>query len=241
MDSRWPFLDYYRMRAQSAFGRRTSRRDRGTERFGLENYEATPAGTTIGPALKLASFLLTCLMSGCVQNSFEIRHPAQPRQLKSPLAAEVLLDMDDSGLSWGAGKVGNALKTALVNNRAFGQVHYPIYPVTPVPIKLQVVARGGIVDDPGGGVAKSFVTGFLLFLPAGVIQYRDTFTVNAEVWVHREGRKFGPLVVESRVAAHHTLFAGPDSYNTQAGQLALEDLGARLAAALAEHPEWFSQ
>jgi hypothetical protein len=156
------------------------------------------------------------------------------------LASEVLLEVDDSGVRWGAGEVGNALKTALVKNRTFGQVHYPIYPTHSVPITLLVSARGDIETDGGEGFAKSFVTGFLFFLPVGVLQYRDTFTISAEVSVLRGGRKFGPLTLESRVAADHTLFSGPESYAAHAEQLALEDLAARLSGALAQHPEWFS-
>lgn len=148
--------------------------------------------------------------------------------------------MDDSGVRWGAGKVGDALKTALVNDGTFSQVHYPIYPTHAVPIKLQIVARGDVETDAGEGMAKSFITGFLLFLPVGVLQYRDTFTITAEVVVVREGRKFGSLTVESRVAADHTLFAGPESYAAQGGRLALEDLAGRISTALAEHPDWFS-
>jgi hypothetical protein len=152
----------------------------------------------------------------------------------------VLLEVDDSGVKWGAGKVGDALKTVLVKNRTFGQVHYPIYPTHPVPLKLRVSARGDIEADVGGGMAKSIITGLFLFLPVGVLQYRETFTISAEVSVLREGRKFGPLTLESRVAADHTLFAGPDSYTARAGQLALEDLAARLSGVLAEHSDWFS-
>jgi hypothetical protein len=80
----------------------------------------------------------------------------------------------------------------------------------------------------------------LFFLPVGVLQYRDTFTISAEVSVLRRGRKFGPLTLESRVAADHTLFSGPESYAAHAEQLALEDLAARLSGALAQHPDWFS-
>jgi hypothetical protein len=184
--------------------------------------------------------LFTGLVTGCVSNSFSVQNPAQARGSSALLVSEVLLEVDDSGVKWGSGKVGDALKTALIKNRTFGQVHYPIYPTHPVPLKLPVLARGDIEADVGGGMAKSIVTGLFLFIPAGVLQYRETFTISAEVLVLREGRKLGPLILESRVAADHTLFAGPDSYAAHAGQLALEDLAARISEALAQHPDWFS-
>lgn len=229
------------LRAKSAFHRDLSRRGRETKRPGLEDHERAPACAATWPALRLTSLLLAALLSGCAQNTFQVQDPAQTHGLTSPLAQEILLEVDDSGVKWGAGKVGAALATALVNNRTFSQVHYPIYPTRMVPLKLRVVARGDIETDAGEGMAKSFVTGFLLFLPVGVLQYRDTFTITAEVTVVREGRKFGPLIVESRVATDHTLFAGPDSYAAQAERLALDNLAARISAALAEHPEWFSR
>lgn len=241
MANRWACLDDCGMRGRSAVSGHSSRRGGGTERSRLENHETTPARAAIWPAVRLASLLLAGMLSGCVQNSFEVRDPARSHGLTSPLASEVLLEVDDGSVKWGAGKVGDALKTALLKNRTFGQVHYPIYPTHMVSLKLQVLARGDIETDAGEGLAKSFITGFLLFLPVGVIQYRETFTITAEVSVLREGRKFGPLIVESRVAVDHGLFAGPESYAAHAGRLALDDLGARFTAALAEHPEWFSQ
>jgi hypothetical protein len=185
--------------------------------------------------------LLAALLNGCVQNTFQVQDPARFQGLTSPLGREVLLEVDDSGVKWGAGKVGDALKAALVSNRTFGQVYYPIYPTRMVPLKLRVVAQGDIETDAGEGMAKSFITGFLLFLPVGVLQYRETFTITAEVSVLGEGRKLGPLMVESRVAVDHTLFAGPESYAAQAERLALDNLATRISAALAKHPNWFSQ
>jgi hypothetical protein len=206
----------------------------------LEYHQTTAARRAGRQTVKLSFFLLASLLTGCVPNSFSVVNPTQAPGSSAPLAPEVLLEVDDVGVKWGAGKVGDAIKATLVKNRTFGEVHYPIYPTRSVPLKLQVLARGGIESDVGDAVTKSFMTGFLLFLPAGVLQYRETFTISAEVSVIREGRKFGPLPLESRVAADHTLFAGPDSYAVRAGQLALEDLAARLSGALAAHPDWFS-
>lgn len=236
----WARPDDRGMRGRSAVNSRSSGTGCRTERFRLEYHETTAARRAEPSTVKLASFLLASLLTGCVPNSFSVVNPARALGSSSPLASEVLLEVDDVRVKWGAGKVGDAIKAALVKNRTFGEVHYPIYPTRSVPLKLQVLARGGIESDVGDGVAKSFITGFLLFLPAGVLQYRETFTISAEVSVIREGRRFGPLSLQSRVAADHTLFAGPDSYAARAGELALEDLAVRLSRALAEHPDWFS-
>jgi len=202
--------------------------------------------TTSGSAVrrsakKLATLFFAGLLSGCVSNSFTVQSSAPPREAgASLLASEVLLEVNEGGVKWGAGKVGESLKTALVKNRTFGAVHYPIYPTRPVPLKLHVVAQGEIKADAGDGTAKSVITGLFLFLTAGVLQYKDTFTINAEVSVFRENRKLGTLTVESQVAAHHTMFAGADSYAAQAGEMAIQDFAARLSSVMAEHSDWFS-
>ena len=152
------------------------------------------------------------------------------------------MEVDDAAVKWGSGKVGDALKTALVRNGTFSQVHFPIFPSRAIANKIQITAKGDIAtDDVGGSVGKSVVTGLLMFLPVGVLQYRNVFTITADVSVLAEGRKFGPVTVESRVAADHTLFNGPETYALQAQRMALEDLANRISTVLAEHPEWFAR
>ncbi|MBI4534992.1 MAG: hypothetical protein HY708_01850 [Ignavibacteriae bacterium] len=178
-------------------------------------------------------------LEGCAQNTFQIQGGAQAVTLKSPLAAEVLLEVDDVAVAWGPGKVGDALKTALVRSGAFTQVHFPIHPSRAVSNKLQIVAKGNIETDAGAAVGKSIATGLLLFLPVGVLQYRDVFAISAAVSVFSEDRKFEPVTVESKVAADHSLFSGPETYALQAQRMVLEELANRIVAALAKHPEWF--
>jgi hypothetical protein len=177
-----------------------------------------------------------------MQNSFQVQGSTQASARKSPLAPEVLMEVDDSAVRWGSGKVGDALKTALVRNGTFSQVHFPVFPSRAIANKLQVVAKGNMAtDNVGASLGKSVVTGLLVFLPVGVLQYREVFTLTADVSVIGEGRKFGPVTVESKVAADHTLFNGPETYALQAQRMALEDLANRISAALAEHPEWFAR
>lgn len=228
-----------RMRAGSTESGREARNGGKSKRRRLENHKATSTHISNRTALVLTSLLLAAILTGCVQNSFQVQGGAQTAALKSPLAPEVLMEVDDAAVKWGSGKVGDALKTALVRNGTFSQVHFPIYPSRAVANKLRIIAKGDIETDAGGAVGKSVVTGLLLFLPVGVLQYRDVFTVTADVSVLGEGRKFGPVTVESKVAADHTMFNGPETYALQAQRMVLEDLASRISAALAEHPEWF--
>ena len=213
-----------------------------SKRHRVENHKAASTTVPSRRALVLPLLLLVAALGGCVQNSFQVQGAAQTAALRSPLAPEVLMEVDDIAVKWGSGKVGDALKTALVRNGTFSQVHFPIFPSRAIANKLQIVAKGDMeTADVGGSLGKSVVTGLLVFLPVGVLQYRDVFTITADVSVLREGRKFGPVIVESKVAADHTLFNGPETYALQAQRMALEDLANRISTVLAEHPEWFAR
>ncbi len=213
-----------------------------SKRRRLENHQATSTAGRSRSAVVLSLLILVTALSGCVQNSFEVQGAAQTPALKSPLAAEVLMEVDDAAVTWGSGKVGDALKTTLVRNGTFSQVHFPVHPSRAIANKLQIVAKGNIgTADVGDSVGKSVVTGLLVFLPLGVLQYRDVFTISADVSVLSEGRQFGPTTVESKVAADHTMFNGPETYALQAQRMVLEDLANRISTLLAEHPEWFAR
>ena len=84
------------------------------------------------------------------------------------------------------------------------------------------------------------MTGFLLFLPSGVIQYEDTFSIVGSVSDSHHTQSYGPVTVEASVAANHILFSSPESYVRLGSALALDDFANRVSLALNRHPEWFS-
>lgn len=212
-----------------------------TKRSRLEDSERaiTPPATRF--TLTGALFCIGLLLPGCLSDSFEVKHPLIESEPSVTLALEVLLEVDDTAVKWGSGRVGEVLSAALVRNQAFRQVHYPIYPNHKVPLKLKVVASGGITSEKGLGIVKAFVTGLLLFLPAGVIQYEDTFFLTGSVSFVRDSQSYGPLTVQSSVEVNHILFASPEPYARRASALALEDFASRVSLALTQHSEWFSQ
>lgn len=237
IDSRTPW-----MRQSAKTGDRSEPRAE-SERSGLEDSERTSKNAAAWPTLAcvFALFCSASLVSGCVSDSFQVREPLVGAPPTVTFAPEVLLEVDDAGVKWGSGKVGDALRTAWLRNQVFRQVHYPIYPSHKVPVKLRVVASGNIESEAAPGMIKAFFTGLLLFLPVGVIQYEDIFSISALVSVHRDDRSFGPLNVNSSVEADHILFANPESYAKRASDLVLEDFANRISRALSQHPEWFSQ
>jgi|CXWL01.1.fsa_nt_gi hypothetical protein len=213
------------------------------ERFRLEDSKGACARAATRSTLSL-HFALICsvwLLPGCVSDSFQVIEPLSASQASVPLAPEVLLEVDDAGVKWGRGKVGDVLKSTWVHNRTFGEVHYPIYPTRTIPLKLRVVASGTIRADEGLGTIKAIVTGLLLLLPVGVIQYKDTFSINAMVSLIRNDRSYGPLAVQSAVQVDHILFSNPDSYTARATDLVLDHLASRISILLRRHPEWFSE
>lgn len=209
------------------------------KRLGLEDSKNT-ASCTATQSLTGVLLCVNLFISGCLSDSFEIRQPLTSSFPGPALASEILLEVEDTSVKWGSGKVGEALSMGLVKNRIAQQAYYPIYPAHHVPIKVKVVARGDIHSEKGLGMVKAFITGFLLFLPSGIIQYEDTFSISGSVSVIRGTQSYGPLTVEASVAANHILFSSPEPYARRASALALEDFASRTSLALSRHPEWFS-
>ncbi len=212
-----------------------------TKRSRLEDSESAITPPAARFTLTGALFCVGLLLPGCLSDSFEVKQPLTESLPAVMLAPEILLEVDDTAVKWGSGKVGEALSAVLVKNQTFRQVHYPIYPSHKVPLKLKVVASGGIASEKGLGMVKAVVTGLLFFLPAGVIQYEDTFSITGSVSLVGDRQSYGPLTIQSSVEANHILFASPEPYARRASALALEDFANRVSLALSEHPEWFSQ
>ena len=212
-----------------------------TKRSRLEDSERAITPPAARFTLAAALLYIGLVLPGCLSDSFEVKQPLPEPLPAVTLAAEVLLEVDDTAVKWGSGKVGEAVIAVLVKNQAFRQVHYPIYPSHKVPLKLRVVASGGIGSEKGLGMVKAFVTGLLLFLPAGVIQYEDTFSITGSVSIVGDRQSYGPLTIQSSVGANHILFESPEPYARRASALALEDFANRVSFALGQHPEWFSQ
>jgi hypothetical protein len=199
-----------------------------TKRSRLEDSERAIPSPAAKFTLTGALLCVGLLLPGCLSDSFEVKQPLTESLPAVTLASEVLLEVDDTALKWGSGKVGEALSAALVKNQTFRQVHYPIYPSHKVPLKLKVVASGGIASEKGLGMVKAVVTGLLFFLPVGVIQYEDTFSLTGSVSLVGDRHSYGPLTIQSAVEANHNLFASPEPYARRASALALEDFANRV-------------
>ena len=211
------------------------------KRSRLEDSESAITHPAARFTLTGALFCAGLLLPGCLSDSFEVKQPLPESLSTVTLATEVLLEVDDTAVKWGSGRVGEALSTVLIKNQTFRQVHYPIYPSRKVPLKLKVIASGGIASEKGLGMVKAVVTGLLFFLPAGVIQYEDTFSITGLVSLVSDRQSYGPFTIHSSVEVNHILFASPEPYARRASALALEDFATRVSLALSQHPEWFSQ
>ena len=205
----------------------------------MENYQRTTYQTTFRARIKtiLFSCVLTLLLASC-GISYNIHDPTSSLHPIAPLAKEIVLQVDDTGLRWGTGQVGEVVKNHLINNEVFEKVNYPIFPRYKGPIKIQILAQGDI-DEDGIGVLKAILTGLLFLLPVGIIQYEDTFVIEADIKVTQEGRVVGSFKIKSEVDANHTLFSRAHQYTVGAQKLVLEEFAKRISVELNHHPEWF--
>lgn len=188
-------------------------------------------------ALIIISVIQVCLLSGCGASS-QVRDAIERPSKASPLAHEIRLEIDESSLKWGDCQLGTILKERLVENKTFTKVHYPIYPPHTDPLKLKVVAHGN-KDEDSTGFLKAFFTGLLLFLPVGIIQYEDNFTVSVDMWVNKKERVLGPVKISSVVEVRHTLFSKAERYTPDARAKGFADLANRIITELRNQEDWF--
>lgn len=107
-------------------------------------------------------------------------------------------------------------------------------------LMLEAKFTGKYKQDPGM-FAKSFMTGFLLFLPAPFLRYDDTYTTGAELTVYDNGLRLLHKYNEQQEATTSAaLFSAGQPGSITAGvQSAAENLAAKLVAALIADRETF--
>ncbi|MBI4517270.1 MAG: hypothetical protein HY699_15805 [Deltaproteobacteria bacterium] len=114
----------------------------------------------------------------------------------------------------------------------FGEVHYPIEPRNPPPLRLVITARGEVKEDVAGGFIKAVVIGALLFIPVGIIRFSKDFTLDADVSLLDAGRQIQRFRIEGATQIAHTMFSDIAGYETEARRATAEYLAAEIAARL---------
>ena len=140
--------------------------------------------------------------------------------------------MNEAGVVWGGGQLGEFTRTALVASGAFDEVYYPIEPRNPPPLRLTIDAGGEVDEEIGLGIVKSVIIGALLFLPVGIIRFNKDFNLDAQVVVLKAGQELQRFRVTGATHVAHTMFSDTAGYEPAARQAAAAYLAAAITAQL---------
>lgn len=182
---------------------------------------------------KLVSSVLIVSLTGCGWKVTPPPGKALPAT-SGPIAEAVVLDVNDGGVVWGKGELGEAVKASLLEKRAFGRVYYPIVPRNPPSYKLIIQAGGNIEEEVGLGIAKSIIVGALFFLPVGVIRFNRYFVLDAQVTYSADGKDVRHFSTRARTEVSHTMFSDTDEYEPAGRKAAFSHLADEIVRVLAE-------
>jgi len=137
----------------------------------------------------------------------------------------VVLDVNDGGVIWGRGELGETVKQTLLEKGAFRQIHYPIVPRDPPANRLSIQANGVIEEEVGLGIVKSIIVGALFFIPVGIIRFNRDFVLDASVSYSENGKAARNFKVHTKTEISHTMFSQTDQYEPAARKAAFSHLG----------------
>lgn len=180
---------------------------------------------------KSLALLLAALMAAC---GWKVTPPPRPEGPGTPrrVADRVVLQMNEGGVVWGGGRMGELTRNALIASGAFSEVYYPIEPRTPPPLRLAIDARGNVDEEVGFGMVKAVIIGALLFIPVGLIRFNKDFTLDAQVVLLNGGQEVQRFQVSGATRIAHTMFSDTDSYETAGREAAAAYLAEAIAAQL---------
>jgi len=181
-------------------------------------------------ALGLAVWLAACT-SWRVSTS---PGPTSPAVLRK-VGDAALLQVDDTALDWGAGRLGDIVRDTLRASGTFAEVYYPVEPPNAPSIRLRIEAFGSEQEHPG-----LITIGIWLFIPVlvipillGVLPMRKTFRVDANVLLmnaDREIRRFSTSA--SATVSYSMFFSAKHDFEAAAADAAFRQLAEQVAAAL---------
>ena len=79
------------------------------------------------------------------------------------------------------------MRQRLIELGSFREVYYPVEPRNAPPLRISIEAVGRVSEDYVVGEGKVMLTGFLLFLPIGVVMFHRDFAVEARATFWRNG------------------------------------------------------
>mgnify|MGYP000924420614 CR=1 FL=1 len=150
----------------------------------------------------------------------------------SPLAEAAVLTVNDVGIIWGNGELGEIVRKTLMERRTFKEVYYPVEPRNPPDYRILVTANGSIEEEVGFGIVKSIFIGMLFFIPVGIIRFNKDFLLDADVTVIKQNQELLHFTIKTETEVSHTMFSHANQYEPVARQKAFEDLALRVISKL---------
>lgn len=180
---------------------------------------------------RLLAVVLVLSQIGC---GWKITPPSRPQGAarEGKIADAVVLQVNDAGVLWGGGACGEVVRERWLQQGVFSEVHYPVEPRNPPPLRLMIQATGNLDEEVGLGTLKAVVIGLLLFLPVGLIRFNKDFILDATVTVTGAGGEPRRFAVHSATTVSHTMFSDSTGYEAEARRVAFADLADQVAAQL---------
>ncbi len=185
---------------------------------------------------RLFCAILILSLSGC---GWKVTPPPgfDNNKRENKIADQVFLKVNDSGVFWGGGKLGEIVRDTLVENGAFKEVYYPVEPRNPPPLRLTIDAKGAVDEEIGLGTVKSIIIGALFFIPVGIIRFNKDFTLEADVSLFKQNKEMRTFKIKSSTEISHTMFSHANEYEPEARRIAFKDLGNKIVAELGKAPQ----
>ena len=104
-----------------------------------------------------------------------------------PIADRVVLQVDETGVLWSHGRMGEVMQQALLELGSFREVYYPVEPSNPPPLRISIEAVGRVSEDYAVAFGKVLLTTVLAYLPIGIVMFHRDFALEARATFWRNG------------------------------------------------------
>ena len=162
----------------------------------------------------LAVCVAAALTAGCWAH-VGVRIPDLPPAAREP-GEELALQVNDAGLLWGDGRLGDEVARVLLASGRFTRVHYPVIPRDRPPLLLRIDVKGSLNEAVAWGVLASVATGFFLFAPAPFMPYFTDLELRGSAALTRADEELERFPIESDAHVTHAIFAPPETYRAKA-------------------------
>lgn len=162
--------------------------------------------------------LATAVVPGCWSR---VRAPAPPLPFvrPAPEAPPVAVYVNEVGVPFTDGTLGNEVRNALMRTGAFREVQHPVVPAAPgtaPALAIEVRASGEVNEAILWNFPMALATAYFFLLPAPVLPYFTTFEAACEVSISREDRELARFRSESSATATYAIGANRFEYGRDA-------------------------